>query len=432
MIDFINLLENLESLLWSYLGLGMILLIGLYFSIKHRLYQITILVNPRKYIGELLSCAAKDKRGIHPIKLYFSSVGGMVGLGNLVLVVTVLTIGGPGSIVWLWIGSFLGMVVKYSEIYLGIKYRIKHKKGYDGGPMYFLQEAFKNSPLAKILPIIVCLLLCIYGAEISQFVILTDLFTQNFSIPRFGVVLILLMLVLISAFNGVEGLSKICSFLMPFFMISYLLIAFWILTLNYQAIPGFFSEVFTDFFSWRKGLTGVLAAAYPGIARAVYSGDIGIGYDSIVQSETQTTHPERQARIAIFALFSDSLICTATLMIISLTGVMKLEGLNLSDYLPAALESYLPFSQVYVTIAFFIAGFTTIVGYLVMGQKAARFIHPKLGRRFYLLYSSLAFIFFAFQDQTTAILVMSISGGLLMVINLAGVFRLRKEVLFIK
>jgi AGCS family alanine or glycine:cation symporter len=412
----------------------MILIIGCYFSMKNNFYQVSVLFQPRKYIGELLHYSAEDKTGIHPIKLYFSSVGGMVGLGNLVAVVTVLTMGGPGAIVWMWLGSFLGMVVKYSEIYLGIKYRVRHKKGYDGGPMYFLQEAFKGSSikLDKMLPIIVCFLLCIYGAEISQFVILTDLFTESFEIPRLGVVMILLLLILVSAFNGVQGLSSLCAFLMPIFMISYLLIAAWILILNYHLIPPFFSEVFSDFFSLEKGVAGILAAAHPGIARAVYSGDIGIGYDSIVQSESRTTHPERQARIAIFALFSDSLICTATLIIIYITGVANLDGLNLSDYLPKALEVYLPFSQVYVTLAFFIAGFTTIVGYLVMGQKAARFINPKFGRRVYLLYSSLAFIFFAYQDQTTALMIMSISGGLLMVINLLGVFRLRKEVLFIK
>lgn len=33
--------------------------------------------------------------------------------------------GGPGAIFWMWIAAFIGMAVKYGEIYLGMKYREK-------------------------------------------------------------------------------------------------------------------------------------------------------------------------------------------------------------------------------------------------------------------------------------------------------------------
>ena len=36
-----------------------------------------------------------------------------------------------------------------------------------------------------------------------------------------------------------------------------------------------------------------------GVSRAAYSADIGIGYDSIIQSESTAVHPEKQARLAI-------------------------------------------------------------------------------------------------------------------------------------
>ena len=43
------------------------------------------------------------------------------------------------------IASFLGMLVKYSEVYLGIKYRVKNNEnGFDGGPMYYIRVAFKT------------------------------------------------------------------------------------------------------------------------------------------------------------------------------------------------------------------------------------------------------------------------------------------------
>lgn len=439
MREIFETLEQFDAILWNYIGIFVIILIGLYFTIKNKFYQLSVLVKPKKYIGELLSCAEKGKQGIHPIKLYFSSVGGMVGLGNLVLVVAVVKVGGPGGVLWMWLASFLGMIVKYSEIYLGIKYRVKTKNGYDGGPMYFLQEAFKGSKLKldKILPSCVCLLLCIYGAEIEQFLIITDTFVDTFSVHRSVAIGMLLLLVVISSIGGVQRLSVICSILMPPFMISYLLIGLWIMIDNASVLSGIFSSIFYDAFTIKASASGiiggnVLLAAHKGISRAVYSGDIGIGYDSIVQSETQTTHPERQARIAIFALFSDTIICTITIMIIFVTGVIELDGIKQSEYIIHALSKYVPHSEVYIAFLFFIAGFTTVIGYLVVGHKAARFLSKKFGKPLYVIYSTIAFIIFSHFPQEDVMLIMSISGGLLMIINLTGVFLLRKEIKFCK
>ena len=125
----------------------------------------------------------------------------MIGLGNIVAVVTVVTIGGPGGLVWLWIASFLVILVKYYEIYLGVNYRVKNKtEGFDGGPMYYLKVAFNN----KILPVFMCVFLCIYGAEVSQFLILTDTLTNTFSFNRYVVIAMLLFFVLLAAVGGVR------------------------------------------------------------------------------------------------------------------------------------------------------------------------------------------------------------------------------------
>jgi AGCS family alanine or glycine:cation symporter len=116
----------------------------------------------------------------------------MIGVGNIVAVISTVTIGGPGSLIWLWIVSLLGMLVKYAEIYLGIKYRVRNNENsYDGGPMYYLKEAFGNNYIS----ILVCVLLCIYGAEVSVFLVITDTITESFNCNRFLVIAILLFLV---------------------------------------------------------------------------------------------------------------------------------------------------------------------------------------------------------------------------------------------
>src|SRR5699024_11226262 len=52
-----------------------------------------------------------------------------------------IALGGPGAIFWMWMVALLGMATKYSEIVLGVKYRVLNKKGdYVGGPMYYIRD----------------------------------------------------------------------------------------------------------------------------------------------------------------------------------------------------------------------------------------------------------------------------------------------------
>ncbi len=426
-------LTQLDAILWDYIGLIIILLVGLYLTIYSKFFQFRALFRLKTYVKDLIACAGKDKQGTNPIKLYFASVGGMVGLGNIVTVVSAVTIGGPGSVVWLWIASFLGMLVKYSEVYLGIKYRIKNNdKGFDGGPMYYLRVAFKN----RVLPVMVCILLCIYGAEVSQFLILTDTIVTTFSLNRYLVIGVLLFFILLTAVKGVKRFANVCSAMMPPFMLIYVALGIWIIVDHYSDLPGIFSLIFSSFLDYKSQVGGfvsggILLAAHYGVSRAVYSGDIGIGYDSIIQSETQTMYPEKQARMSIFALFTDSLICTISILILLVTGIWEVKGLQPSEYVVSALKLYLPNVEYFMAVLFVFAGFTTITGYLVVGQKCAKYLNKKYGQYLYIIYSIFAFIFFSFYSQEQVILVMSVSGGLLMVINMLGVFKLRKSIEFL-
>ncbi len=62
-----------------------------------------------------------------------------------------------------------------------------------------------------------------------------------------------------------------------------------------------------------------LMAAQHGISRAVYSGDIGIGYDATIQSETRSQAPEKQARLAIVSLLTDSIVCSLSILVVLVT-----------------------------------------------------------------------------------------------------------------
>lgn len=63
----------------------------------------------------------------------------MVGIGNIVGVVMVIKFGGLGVLFWMWVVVFFGMVIKYVEGLLVIKYCIKDINGeIFGGLMYYI------------------------------------------------------------------------------------------------------------------------------------------------------------------------------------------------------------------------------------------------------------------------------------------------------
>lgn len=430
---FIHYLNLIETYLFP-LGVIMILVPGLVLTVKNRFFQFKSLGRLKRSISDLQECNSAENHGVHPLKLYFASIGGMVGLGNVVGVVTAVTIGGPGALFWLWVTALLGMMIKYSEIYLGIKFREKNSTGsYDGGPMYFLQEAFKSSFIPKL----VAVLLCFYAVEIYQFTVVVDTIQNSFGITRYVAVAGLLVVVMWAAIGGVKRLSNICVVMMPPFVISYILMCLWVIGHHVTEIPEMLMSVFYSAFNGTSATGGFLGATFiiaaqQGIVRGIYAGDIGIGFDAILQSATKTKHPERQARMAFFSLLTGTIVCTMTLMTVLLSGLWKIHGSNMlaSEYMPTILGEYFPFIRVYMLLLFFLAAFTTLIAYYAVGRRTARFLSPKHGIKIYTVYAILAFGFFSHFDQTVPMSLMAICSVLLVTLNVTGMMRLRKHIKF--
>ena len=83
-----------------------------------------------------------------------------------------------------------------------------------------------------------------------------------------------------------------------------------------------------------------------------------------------------------------------------------------------------------MTVLLFFAGFTTIVAFFAVGLKCAQFLSPRFGKIIYLIYAVLAFSFFSNFPPEKVQLIMSISAGLLVLINTLGILKLRNNIGF--
>lgn len=433
MNDILDSIAIISNFYWSYIGWSLIIVTGIYLTIVSKAFQFKALFNFTKNIKEIYQQADNSSDGIHPFKLYFSSVGGMVGLGNIVGISSAIMIGGPGSIFWTIIASIFGMLLKYAEIFLGIKYRVQNSKGgFNGGPMYYLQVAFKKKWVAYL----AAALICLYGVETYQFVILVDRIETSLNLDRNLVIALLLSAITYSSMGGIKRLSNICVFLMPIFMLSYIFLSLYVIFSNVDILWEFCEEVMMCAFTDKAQVGGFagasfILAAYMGISKSVYSGDICIGYDSIVQSETRISNPQTQATLAIYALFTDSIICVLTNFVLGINGAWyKYNHLQPSDIVAKTLAEYFVHSEIFVTLLLFFAGFTTLIAYLAAGVKCAKFINMRYGKVTYFAYAIFAFVFFCSFKQDQLMIIMEMLSGILVLINISAIIKLRRDIKF--
>lgn len=430
---FTEHLNVFENFLWTYLGVPLVISLGLYLSIKSNFFQIRHLPSVFKTFFSFLRVREIDnERGVHPLKAFFAAVGGCVGIGNIVGICTAVQLGGPGALFWIWLTALAGMIIKYSEVYLGLKHRVPNGSGgYNGGPMHYLPRVFKQSWI----PTLVCALLCIYGVEVYQFSVITSSVSTNFGINSYLVIAFLLALVIFAGSGGVRRVGAISSRSLPIFILIYVGMGSWVLLNNLPAIPGVFKEVLTSAFTGHAAFggfagAGIIATMSHGIRRGCYTGDIGIGYASVIHSESNEQVPERQAVLAIVDIFLDTfIICTTSLFLILTTGIWN-EPIEAGMLVQTALGQYFPYMHFFMPFFLFLLGYNTINAYFCVGLKCAQYISPRWGRPVYYAYAVIALLLFSFMGTAQAQAAMALAGVFLLIINGAGIFMLRHEISF--
>lgn len=140
MENFSVLVNELDALIWSMALVSLCLGAGLYLSVRLGFPQVRL-------IGEMVRLLFGDKKSEHGISSFQSfatTVGARVGMGNIAGVATAVFIGGPGSIFWMWMITFIGAASAFTESVLGQAYKIKNSSGvFMGGPAYYLEHGLK-------------------------------------------------------------------------------------------------------------------------------------------------------------------------------------------------------------------------------------------------------------------------------------------------
>lgn len=378
--------DEISSFLWGWPM--MILLLGthLFLTIRLRFPQLKIFKAIRLSIK-------KDKGSEGDVSQFAAlatSLAATIGTGNIVGVATAVALGGPGAIFWCWLTGVFGIATKYGEGLVAVKFRQVTSDGTMlGGPMYALEKGLHMKWLAVLFCIFTMLASLGIGSTVQSNSISTTLFeTYNVPVELTGVV-ISFILFLVVVF-GVKGIARVCSAVVPFMALFYILGCFYILGINHAYVWPAIKLIVQSAFNPAAaggGFVGgtVLMAARYGMARGLFSNESGLGSAPIVAAAAKTRNSVRQALVSSTGTFWD------TVVICALTGIVLISCIlsgNLSYDDGASLTKH-AFGLIPVVgtpilvIGMVFFAFTTTLGWCYYSERAFEYL---FGKRYIMIF----------------------------------------------
>lgn len=392
-----NIVDSINSVIWSPALIYLCLAAGLFYSITTRFVQVRHI----KEMWRLLFTPNTSNKGISSFQALAISLSGRVGTGNIAGVAAAIGFGGPGAVFWMWVVAFLGAATAYTESTLAQIYKEEEGDEFRGGPAYYFEKALGQKWYAVIFAI-ATILACgvllpgiqsnsIGNAMATAFGAGDMVSTGMGDISSAKIITGALICVVLAfiIFGGVKRIAKFTQVVVPFMALAYIIIAFVIILLNIEQVPGIFAMIIGDAFT---PMAGIGAAIGWGVKRGVYSNEAGQGTGPHAAAASNVEHPAQQGLVQAFSIYVDTLfICTATALMILITGAYNVHGTGEGVFLiqnitadiaansPAftqmAIESTLPgIGKPFIAFALLFFSFTTILAYYYIAETNVTYL----------------------------------------------------------
>lgn len=371
-----KLISVLSGWVWGPPMLILLVGTGLYLTVRLKGLQFRALPLAFRLIWHKDHGHAGD---ISHFQALMTALAATVGIGNIVGVATAITLGGPGAVFWMWMTGLVGMVTKYSEAVLAVKYREHGTHGMRGGPMYYISKGAGIPWLGTLFAVFTALATFGIG-NMAQANAASGIFQTVFHIEPWITGLVLMVLTALVIIGGIRSIGKFTSFLVPIMILGYVVSALVVLALNVTEIPHAFALVFRHAFSPAAATGGFAGAAVAaamrfGIARGVFSNESGLGSAPIAAAAARTHDPVKQALVSMTQTFIDTLVvCTMTALVI-LTADSWMQGVGPGELTSASFAETLGISgRIIVAVATALFAYSTLIGWNYYGEKAIEYL----------------------------------------------------------
>lgn len=393
----IKLIQWVYNLLWGdliflplpgggELGLSLLVILliptGVYFTVRTKFL-------PIRLFRDMVRVTVEKKNG-HPnalssLQTLIVSTATRVGMGNLVGVVAAISVGGAGSVFWMWVTALIGSSTAFVEATLAQIYKEKDPLygGFRGGPAYyihhFMTEKFGKKRRRFSVPAVLFALsglICWCG--ISQVIgnSVTSAFENAFRIPPLYTTIVLVAIAAVIVLRK-NATVKVLDVLVPIMAGLYFVITVVLIVMNWRQLPAVFEQIFAEAFGIRQiaagGFAGVLMN---GVKRGLFSNEAGSGSAPCAAAAAETDDPVKVGLVQALGVFIDTIvICSCTAMIMLLAPQEITQGLAGMDLLQAAMAHHLgSFGVIFIAVILWLFSFSTFIGILFYARSNVAYL----------------------------------------------------------
>ena len=391
------LTDQLNTVAWLYIFLPCAIGGGLYLTIRNGWIQFTKLGYALKNtVGKMFSRQEAGKGAVTPFQAVSTALSATVGTGNIVGTTQAIALGGYGAVFWMWLAALMGMVTKYSEVVLSIRFRERDAKGdWVGGPMYYIKNGLGSK--WKWLGGLYCVFAALAafgignGAQAKSIVgslnnaIVAFIPSAASSAGTINLVcgIVLALLVALILFGGIKRIGEVCEKLVPFMSAFYILFTLIVIFSHISGIGRAFYLIFASAFTPRAvfgAATGIVLkqTVIWGMRRSAFSNEAGLGSAAIAHAAAETKSPVHQGLYGIFEVFIDTIIiCTLTALSVIISGVDINWGVKPgSELITSAFATVFgtKFAALFVALALMMFAFSTILGWSLYGTRCIQYL----------------------------------------------------------
>lgn len=412
----------IEEAIWLYTLIPIFIALSLYFTYKLRFMQFRFMSDVYRSLFE----KSPNSIGITVFQSFNLSMASRIGARNVIGVAFAISVGGPGSIFWLWVLAFLGMAITFIENTLAQVYKVKVGGNYQGGPAYYIKKGLRSPKLAGCMALILAIVFGFLFNAIQAHTIISAM-NATYSVSTELVIAIVLIISGIVIFGGVRRIAHLTEIIVPLMIILYLGVVGYILLMNLPMIPELFSLIIVDAFGTTEFIGGAIGISIiEGVRNNIISNETGVGSASIAGAAANTKHPAKQGLMQSFGVFLDTIIISSASAFVILMSGFYTHGAPTNGILlvQASIAVHIgALAPHFITLVLLLFSITSIISNYYYGETNITYFSQK--KHYIMLYrvAVLLMIFFGFMsDDGVLWTLIFTSMGMIGLINMICLF----------
>ena len=365
-------------------------------------------------IGKVFQKSEAGEGEVTPFQAVSTALAATVGTGNIAGVTGAICVGGPGAVFWMWVSALFGMVTKYAEVVLAVRYRERNAQGdWVGGPMYYIRNglgkgwnwlacvfcvlgalaAFGIGNMTQVNTIASSINTAIdsFGGSTAAYTV--ELFGQTVPISSVMTGCVIAMIVGMVLFGGIKRIGAVAEKMVPVMAAIYIVASLIVVGGNIGSLGTVFGMIFKGAFSAEAALGGafgitIMTTIQKGVGRGVFSNEAGLGSAPMAHAASSERDPVKQGLYGIFEVFMDTIvICTLTALTLLCGAADKIVwGESAGAELIAASFSSIFGAQMgsmMVAVGITLFALSTILSWSLYGSRCFEFLTGGKGVRAY-------------------------------------------------